>query len=170
VDPEDPTARTRQDLAQVVDLEALEGSAGARGRLRIAVPESWEAGDELIVVAPARVVCDRCDGGGCDGCNRSGALRTPEEPSARALHVQLPDLAGRTAAVRLVRPFGEASTVEQLIVELSRAPEGTGAPAGVTRVERVRTQATAPAPRALIAAAGGLAALAAAAAAIAASC
>jgi hypothetical protein len=170
VAPDDRADNGSQDLAQVVDPQALHGSAGARGRLRIAVPPTWGPGDELSIVAPPRVVCARCDGGGCDGCNRSGALRTPDDPSARELRVQLPPLGESGAAVRLVRPFGDACELEQLIVELSPAPAGAEPPAGVTRHARPAAPLAVTSPPTWMAAAGGLAALAAAAAAIVASC
>jgi hypothetical protein len=42
---------------------------------RIEVPEAWfEEGAHLEIELPPRLVCARCEGGGCDACGRSGAI------------------------------------------------------------------------------------------------
>ena len=75
----------KSSLGRVVDPGALDLSAGPRARLSVEVPEAWLAeGADVAVTAPARLVCARCDGGGCDGCARSGALRSPEGARLRA--------------------------------------------------------------------------------------
>ena len=107
------------------------------------MPESWLGEDaEIDVAVPSRLVCARCDGGGCDGCARSGALRAPDAAEARKVRLRLPAALG--AAVRLVQPFGEAFPIEQLIVEL-RAAETPSA--GVQQVAPSRALATVPRPR-----------------------
>ncbi len=109
----------RSELGQVVDPEALDASAGARGRLRIEVPAAWmNEGSAIEIAVPARILCDRCDGGGCDGCGRSGALRAPENSSDRAVRLQVPAGSGGGVALRIVRPFGGEAAIEQLIVEV----------------------------------------------------
>lgn len=122
----------RSELGQIVDREALEAGGGARGRLRISVPAGW-AGGVIEIAAPGRVACARCDGGGCDGCDRSGAHRTPAEPGERTLRLQLPDPLdpGGVVALRLVRPFGEGAALEQLLVEVTAGAEASP---GVLRI------------------------------------
>ena len=121
-----------QPLGRVLDPDALSSSEGARGRVRVEVPETWLGPEaEIELVVPARIVCARCDGGGCDGCNRSGALRTPDDLSGRTVRFHLPEDLARGAALRLVEPFGELAPIEQLIVELRLAAEPS---AGVSRV------------------------------------
>lgn len=107
----------RNELGQIVDPEALSASAGARGRVRIEVPAAWLAeGSELELAAPTKIACDRCAGGGCDACGRSGALRAPE--TARAVRLQVPAGSTGGVALRIVRPFGDEAAIEQLIIEV----------------------------------------------------
>ncbi|AUX25289.1 hypothetical protein SOCEGT47_058330 [Sorangium cellulosum] len=131
----------RAELGQLIDRGALDASGGSQGRLSLAVPAAWArdgAGIEISV--PARICCARCDGGGCDSCDRSGAHRAPAESAARTLRLSLPaDLTG-CVTVRLVRPFGEHAPLEQLLVEL-RAD--TAASPGVLRVPPPPSSATA---------------------------
>jgi hypothetical protein len=51
---------------------------------RIEVPDAWfEEGAHIEVQLPQRVVCARCEGGGCDACGRAGAITlfsSGEEP------------------------------------------------------------------------------------------
>lgn len=122
----------RNQLGQLLDPAALDVAEGARGRLRVVVVAAWaEERACLDIPVPARVACARCEGGGCDGCGRSGALRTPEDPAARTVRVQLPGQLGAGVAVRLVRPFGEDAAIEQLLVEIVAGAEPSP---GVTRL------------------------------------
>lgn len=133
----------RAELGQVVDPEVLASAEGPRGRLRVCVPVSWAtSGAGLRVAVPARVECARCDGGGCDGCARSGALRTPDDPTARTLRVELPAGSVDGIALRLVRPFGEAAAIEQLLVEVRC---GERASECVARVKRPALRGPGPA-------------------------
>lgn len=117
-------APARNVLGQVADPAALDaeadGCAGV-GSLELTVPPGW-GGRRATLQVPRAVTCRRCAGGGCDGCDRTGALRTPEEDAARTVHVQLPPDLARRAAVRLPRPFGTASSVAQLVVTFSPGP------------------------------------------------
>ncbi len=59
---------------------------------RIRVPRSWfEAGEVVEFELPRNVTCAACEGGGCDACERSGAvtLRARDE-LAEILSVTLP--------------------------------------------------------------------------------
>ncbi len=120
-------------LARVIDPTALDDDAGARARLRIDVPAAWLAGGaELEIVCPARLACARCDGGGCDGCGRSGALRAPVEAEARTLRARMP-AGAEGLAIRLPAPFGPGHPVDQLVLEIRPAEDPS---AGVRRIPR----------------------------------
>jgi hypothetical protein len=121
-----------KELGRVTDPAALAAVRGPRARLSITVPAAWLDGPlSLEIEAPRLLPCDRCDGGGCDGCERSGALRAPEEASGRRLLVRLPAEIGEGVMVRLAAPF-DGSPIEQLLVavRVAEAPS-----ACVRRVE-----------------------------------
>ena len=117
-----------QPLARVADPAALDRSTGARARLRIEVPHDWaKAGCKLQVQSPRLLTCDRCDGGGCDSCRRSGGLRAPSLKQARVIHMSLPSGLTQAACIRLSQPFEmspDETVIEVLLVEvrLSQAP------------------------------------------------
>ncbi|MFO0756320.1 MAG: hypothetical protein U0359_07495 [Byssovorax sp.] len=118
-------------LGRVLDPEALDGEAGARGLCRIVVPSGWlEAPCEIELLVPSRLPCARCDGGGCDGCGRSGAVRAPREETERVLSASLPAVAASGVALRLSRPFGPEAEIVQLVIEVRAGEEAS---AGVTR-------------------------------------
>jgi hypothetical protein len=99
-------------LGTVVDRDAVAGAEGAHVSLSIVVLPRWaELGATVTVVAKERVVCARCDGGGCDGCEKSGAVRLPREAEARTFTLVLPAKMAAPSAVRVPRPFGDASPV-----------------------------------------------------------
>jgi hypothetical protein len=137
-----------EHLARIVDQEALESSAGPRGRHAIEVPSSWE-GSEIDVAVPTRVACARCDGGGCDTCGRRGGHRIPGDIAERTLRVRLPQTLGEGVVLRVVDPFharpdvGADAPLEQLLLVMRR---GCAASAGVTRV-RVTIVPSTPMPR-----------------------
>ena len=72
---------------------------------------------QIDIVIPPRVACARCDGGGCDGCERRGGHRVPGEPEARVVRVTLPLALEGGALLRIVRPLEGAGDLEQLILE-----------------------------------------------------
>jgi hypothetical protein len=117
-------------LGRLLDPRALDEGTGPRGRVQITVPAAWlTEGCALSLLAPRRLPCARCDGGGCDACGKSGVLRAPDDEAARRLEITLPATQSEAVALRLADPFG-AGVVDQLIVEI-RA--GAASP-GVTRV------------------------------------
>ncbi len=117
-------------LGRVLDPRALDEDTGARGRIRLEVPADWlAAGCRIAVVAPRRLPCARCDGGGCDACGKSGVLRAPDAADDRRLEITLPGTERNAVALRLSDPFG-GGLVQQLIVEISA---GTASPC-VTRI------------------------------------
>jgi hypothetical protein len=121
-----------EPLGRVLDPATLDQAGGARGRYRIEVPVGWaRAGEEVDLSVPARLVCARCDGGGCDGCNRSGVVRGPDDPAARTLRIRLPP--GEGVALRIARPFDGSPMIDQLILEIS---QGSCASEGVVLVRR----------------------------------
>lgn len=114
-------------LGRVIEPEAVGRSSGPRGRIRVGVPVEWlREGASFDVTVPRRIACARCDGGGCDGCARSGALRAPDDADARTVRLEGP--AARRAeaeptgfVLRLVQPFGADHPIEQLLVEVTPA-------------------------------------------------
>jgi len=132
----------KSELGRVLSPEALDAAEGGRARLAIEVPGDWLTDPcELIVVVPRRLACARCDGGGCDGCDRSGALRAPEDDDARTVCLRLDQLAAGVA-IRVATPFAPETQIAQLIVEIRT---GARPSPGVTR--RVAPPAPAYAPR-----------------------
>jgi hypothetical protein len=120
----------KSSLGRVLDPSALDACAGPRARLAIDVPAAWLAeGADLVVTAPARLACARCDGGGCDACGRTGALKTPAEIDDRVLRVRLPsppsfiDGAPQAIALRIPDPFGPDHDIAQLVLEVRPARE-----------------------------------------------
>jgi hypothetical protein len=114
---------TRSALGRVADPAALDDETGAIGALELSVPTGW-AGGRARVRVPRVVTCQRCEGGGCDACGRGGALRTPEDEAARAITVQLPADLSRAVAIRVPRPFADASPIAQLILTFAPGPAG----------------------------------------------
>ncbi|WP_437671775.1 hypothetical protein [Sorangium sp. So ce131] len=107
----------RAELGQVIDREGLDTSDGSWGRVSVGVPAAWvHEGMHIEITVPDRVVCARCEGGGCDSCARSGAHRTPVEPAARKLQIRLPGGLPERMTLRLVRPFGEHAPLDQLFI------------------------------------------------------
>jgi hypothetical protein len=120
-------------LGRVCDPEALDEQPGARARLRIEVPATWlEDGVDLLVTAPAMLTCARCDGGGCDGCGRSGALRAPDDPEDRVVRARIGANAGvARMTLRIVQPFGPDGGIDQLLMEVVASDSASP---GVSRV------------------------------------
>lgn len=121
-------------LGRVLDPSAADADPGPRARLRLDVPETWlTEGAELELTVPSLLACARCDGGGCDGCARSGAVRAPEDAAERTLRAHLPSLAGTPGvALRITHPFGPNHPLAQLHLELRGAAVAS---AGVRRVD-----------------------------------
>ena len=121
------------ELGQLLDKEALASATGPTGRASIRVPAEWLAhGDTIEFVVPARLACARCGGGGCDRCERSGALRLSGDDDARRVRLVLPKRTdASTFVVRMVRPLGDDIALEQLVVSISAGDVTT---AGCTRV------------------------------------
>jgi hypothetical protein len=131
--PVSVTTQGVDSLGRVTDPSALEACARARARLRVEVPAAWlEEGAAIELTAPARLCCARCDGGGCDGCGRSGVLRAPAEEGDRRIEALVPALAGRAGvALRIPEPFGPEHPIAQIVLEICAAE---GASAGVRRM------------------------------------
>ena len=115
------------ELGRVLDRSTLEDSDGPRVRVRIAVPRSWASERALIVVeAPERLPCGRCDGGGCDACERSGSFRLDPDPAVRSFTLTLPVDLGSGVVLRVTRPFGENSPIAQALCEVRPSSEPSG--------------------------------------------
>lgn len=65
-----------ESLGPVIDTDAIARADGTLGVLKVDVIEEWLVdGVTLELVVSRLLTCGRCDGGGCDGCNKSGAIR-----------------------------------------------------------------------------------------------
>lgn len=134
-----------QALGRVVDSSALDACAEPRGRHAIEIPVEW-VGAEISVAVPPRIVCARCDGGGCDGCRRRGGHRIEGDEQARAVRVTLPREMNDAIVLRVVRPFGHAEgSIAQLHLE---ARVGRGASSGVVLCALARREPVMPIVRA----------------------
>jgi hypothetical protein len=102
-------------LAKVLDTDEL-ASARVVAKLRVEVVRGW-AGREVSVTVPRRLACSTCDGGGCDACGRSGALRLPDLDVPRKTSVFLPGSLKEGVALRLARPFDDAN-IDVLLLEV----------------------------------------------------
>jgi hypothetical protein len=106
-------------VARLLDRKSLDADEGPRARAKVTVPAAWADGASLVeVTLPRALECARCDGGGCDGCGRSGALRGPASDAARVVRVRLPKRLGEGVAMRLSQPFGRESNIAQLWLEV----------------------------------------------------
>ncbi len=56
----------------------LEGPRGPDVSMQVIVPIGW-FGREVSVALPRNLHCAACDGGGCDGCHRAGAISLREK-------------------------------------------------------------------------------------------
>ncbi len=126
-------------LGKLLDREALDTDDGPRARARITVPAAWADGGSLVEVAlPRALECARCDGGGCDACGRSGALRGPAKDEARVVRVRLPKGLGDGVAMRLADPFGKASKITQLWLEVRPGEAAARSVRRLTKAPRER--------------------------------
>lgn len=110
-----------QPLGKVADPDAAAQAPGAHVAVTIRVPRAWLARGEAIVVeveAPELARCARCEGGGCDACGRSGAVRLASEAAARTFTLSLPPSLGERTALRVPSPFGAASEVGLVVCEV----------------------------------------------------
>lgn len=71
---------------------AIDVPRGPDVKHRVRVPQAWfDEGAEVEIELPRNLTCAACDGGGCDRCERAGAisLRGRKEPS-ELVRVTLP--------------------------------------------------------------------------------
>ena len=108
-----------EELARVLDPSELDALTGSHGRMSTTISAS-ELGSPIAIVVPSRLVCARCDGGGCDSCGRSGAIRLDLSEAERTTHVVLPAEARDAMRIRLVKPV---EGLEQLTLEVRLKPE-----------------------------------------------
>lgn len=108
---------------------------------RIRVPKDWlEQGSIIELELPRNLVCRKCEGGGCDSCDRSGAVtvRARGEPSD-LIEVTLPARPhGDSFVIRIPERGGLASPDSglprgQLFLKVEPS-EGSDPSASVSRV------------------------------------
>lgn len=75
---------------------ALDEERGPDALHRVVVPEDWLVGGVTVdVELPRYLSCANCEGGGCDTCQRSGALTVRErDESPEVVTVTLPAASG----------------------------------------------------------------------------
>ena len=93
---------------------------------RIRVPRAWlEAGEVVEFELPRNLSCAACDGGGCDLCERAGAV------ALRGRH-ELPELLSVTLPARKAEAANDLRTVVIRIPEQGGLPaEGLALPRGL---------------------------------------
>jgi hypothetical protein len=103
-------------LARVLHEDELLGPRGPDGKLTIEVPSAWLADERWIELdLPRTLVCARCDGGGCDGCGRSGAVDTRgRKELGEIVEVKLP-ASERGAVLRLPKRGGLPLSAEDAL-------------------------------------------------------
>ena len=112
-------------------LERDDHADGPRGRLTVDLPEAWlDGGSALEIIVPTRLACARCEGGGCDACGKSGAIRISGGEDVRRVRITLSQSA---RGLRLTRPLGPDAGLDQLVIELRPAAVAS---AFCRRVER----------------------------------
>ena len=119
-----------------VSLDALTEPRGPDVAHSIRVPGAWLNGGETIELElPRQLNCAHCQGGGCDQCQRAGAirLRQAHEPP-ETVRVSLPDIsgldesqAGKPLLVRIPHAGGRALTEDLprglLMLQITEAPD-----------------------------------------------
>lgn len=100
-----------QALGRVLQKDELEGPRGPDGRHRVTVPERWLADGLWIELdLPRMLECAKCNGGGCDACDRSGAVVTRGRKELPELvEVKLPE-STQGVTLRLPRRGGLPGT------------------------------------------------------------
>jgi hypothetical protein len=133
-------------LGRVVQAE-LESPRGPDASHRIRVPKEWlEQGAIIELELPRHLTCRACEGGGCDICERSGAvtLRGRGEPPD-LVEVTLPARPhDESFVIRIPEHGGLASEASglprgQLFLRIERAV-GTDPSASVSRVSPVDSE------------------------------
>lgn len=119
------------ELGQVLNRDTLDESSGARARMRIAVLEAWvKERATVLVEAPERVECARCEGGGCDTCERRGGFRLGADVATRSFPVSLPAEVGDGIVVRVPHPFASPCPggleIAQMLCEVRCASVAVG--------------------------------------------
>jgi hypothetical protein len=106
-------------LARIVDVAEASRRGGPAGRVAVTVPHAWlEEGALVEVALPTLVACAACDGGGCDGCARSGAHRLELPAHERTVQVALTPTRAEAFALRLLDPLGAGGSLSVLVLEL----------------------------------------------------
>lgn len=103
---------------QLFDPTALDSIEGPHGKMTIELPAS-ELGKAVAIDVPKRLVCARCDGGGCDACGRSGALKLEQTGSTSLV---LPPNGSEQLLLRIPHPLGEAANLALLTVQIRLLP------------------------------------------------
>jgi hypothetical protein len=98
---------------------------GPDAQMSVSVPEEWIAGGATLQIAlPRNLTCATCHGGGCDRCERSGAVSLrARRAEAETVEVTLPRGAAQAAGASAAP--GTARSVVVRIPERGGLPETT---------------------------------------------
>lgn len=117
----------------------LDVPRGPDVKFEIQVPSTW-FGTRIAVVVPRNLNCAGCDGGGCDTCERQGALSVRGRSDlVEPLSVQLPRERGADVCLRIPGLGGKREGLPRghllLLVRCSAGPSESAVPSeGVTQV------------------------------------
>jgi hypothetical protein len=105
---------------------AIDGPRGPDAQMSVSVPEEWIAGGSTLqIVLPRNLTCATCHGGGCDRCERSGAVSLrARRAEVETVEVTLPKGPAGPAAGASAAP-GVARSVVVRIPERGGLPEST---------------------------------------------
>ncbi len=113
-------------------LEPVSAKRGPDVALKLTAPPAWlRRGQQLVVELPRRLSCARCEGGGCDACQRRGAFTLREAGAAQETVVLTlsQDVEGSAIQIRVPDRGAPGPTDEppgQLIVTLSAGDVPSG--------------------------------------------
>lgn len=125
------------ELARVLRPQGEPRGADVRWRVDVARGTLVE-GAELELEVPRRLTCARCDGGGCDTCDRRGAisLRGAEQPPEK-LNIVLSHAASGSVRLRIPEQGAKgAEGVPRGDLELTLCEADVGHPSVHSRVPK----------------------------------
>jgi hypothetical protein len=133
---------------------------------RIEVPEAWfEEGAHLEIELPQRLVCARCEGGGCDACGRAGAITLyaqdedplvvrvglPKAPPGGAVVLRIPEGGAPYRSPNAATADGAPKAQWQAAVPAERvpSPREVAGPPGVAGLLAGKVEASSESARAI---------------------
>jgi hypothetical protein len=132
---------------------------GPDAQMALSLPEDWIAAGATIEIAlPRNLACASCSGGGCDTCERSGAVtirgrKDPAETVEITLPKSAPDADAATSKVaalivRIPQRGGHAVDLPRgnLLISVTASAAGAEPPTNVERLARPSERPPGPEP------------------------